>query len=72
MSTVIIRVSDEDRARAWGQLVRHSAGTALPNNTFIVSDGAARALRDAGIEFTEISRGGEPLDTVGVAASERT
>jgi hypothetical protein len=54
--TVVIRVSNEDRARAWGFLVRHSPGTALPNNTFLVSDAAARGLRDAGIEFTEVTR----------------
>ncbi len=55
---VVIRVSDGDRARAWGFLVRHSPGTALPNNTFIVSEAAARGLRKVGIEFEEISRDG--------------
>jgi hypothetical protein len=58
---VVIRVSDRDRARAWGRLVRHSRGTALPNNTFVVSDAAARDLRRAGIEFDEISRDGQSL-----------
>jgi hypothetical protein len=31
----------------------------LPNNTFVVSDAAARDLRRAGIDFDEISRDGE-------------
>jgi hypothetical protein len=68
---VVIRVSDNDRARTWGFLVRHSPGTALPNNTFIVSEAAARGLRDAGIDFDEISRDREPAGTAGAAASER-
>jgi hypothetical protein len=68
---VVIRVNDRDRARAWGLLVRHSTGTALPNNTFVVSDAAARDLRDAGVAFEEISRDGQPLGAAGVAASER-
>lgn len=68
---VVIRVSDRDRARAWGFLVRHSPGTALPNNTFVVSDAAARDLRRAGIDFDEISRDGQPSGPAGVAASER-
>ena len=69
--TVVIRVSDQDRARAWGFLVRHSPGTALPNNTFLVSAAAARGLRDAGIEFMEVSRNGEVVSTAGAPASER-
>lgn len=68
---IVIRVSDQDRARAWGFLVRNSPGTALPNNTFIVSDLAVVGLRNAGIEFTEISRDGEIAGTVGASASER-
>ena len=69
--TVVIRVSDGDRARAWGFLVRHSPGTALPNNTFVVSDAAARDMRSAGIDFEEISRDGQPSGAERVAAGER-
>ena len=68
---VVIRVSDEDRARAWGFLVRHSPGTALPNSTFIVSEEAARALRRAGIDFAEITREEMHGAVEGVAAGER-
>jgi hypothetical protein len=53
---VVIRVSSEDRAKAWGILVRHSPGTALPDNTFLVSNAAIGALHDAGVAFTEIAR----------------
>lgn len=69
---VVIRVTAKDRARAWGLLVRHSPGTALPNSTFIVSETAARALRRAGIGFMEISRAGMGVAPEGVPAGERT
>ena len=58
---IVIRVSDQDRVRAWGFLVRHSPGTELPNNTFIVLDLAVVGLRNAGIDFTEISRSGSAV-----------
>ena len=69
--TVVIRVADKDRARARGFLVRHSPGTALPDNTYVVSEAAARDLRNAGIEFTEISRDDLNLQSGGVLTGER-
>jgi hypothetical protein len=61
---IIIRVAVKDRAKAWGVLVRHSPGAALPGRTFIVSEEAVKALRNAGIRFKEISRDdGEPTAT---------
>ena len=68
---IVIRVSDQDRARAWGFLVRNSLGTALPNNIFIVSDLAVLGLRRAGIDFTEIAREEDLVGTAGASASER-
>jgi hypothetical protein len=53
---VFIQIAETDSARAWALLVRHSPGTALPDRTFIVSEDATRALREAGIKFEEISR----------------
>jgi hypothetical protein len=67
---VVIQVNERHRARAWGYLVRHSPGTALPNCTFVVTEAAARGLREAGIRFTEISRPGETA-AAGVGAGER-
>jgi len=52
---VVIQVAAKDDARAWALLVRHSPGKALPNRIFVVSEQSARALREAGIEFTELS-----------------
>jgi hypothetical protein len=58
---VIIRVAAKDSAKAWGVLVRHSPGAALPGHIFIMSPEAAAALRRAGVRFTEIGRdAGEP------------
>jgi hypothetical protein len=54
--SIVIPVAAKDKARAWGLLVRHSPGTALPDRTFIVSEVALRALRAAGVKFEEISR----------------
>jgi len=68
---VVLRVAAKDSARAWAVLVRHSAGTALPDRTFIVSEEAARALREAGIEFKELSRDGVAVGPMGVPAGER-
>jgi hypothetical protein len=52
----VIRVSPRDSAKAWALLVRHSPGVALPDRVFVVSEEAARALRNAGIRFSELSR----------------
>lgn len=68
---VVIRVSDQDQARAWGFLVRHSPGTALPNGTFIISEEAARGLRRSGVDFTEISRDEPGVGVAREAAGER-
>jgi hypothetical protein len=59
---VVIQVAAKDKNKAWALLVRHSPGTALPDRTFVVSERAVRALREAGIKFREISREpGEPM-----------
>jgi hypothetical protein len=49
----VIQIAPEDDARAWGILVRHSPGIALPNRIVIVSDEAVRTLREAGVRFDE-------------------
>ena len=65
---IVIRVSPRDSAKAWALLVRHSPGVALPDGVFVVSEEAIRALREAGIRFSELSR---EASTLGVAAGER-
>lgn len=68
---IIIRVEEKDGAKAWGLLVRHSPGAALPNRTFIVSEEAAKALRAAGVHFTEIGRDNEAPTVTEIVAGER-
>jgi hypothetical protein len=67
---VVIQISAADDAKAWALMVRHSPGVALPNRTFIVSEEMVRALREAGIRFTELSRDVELPDR-GVPTGER-
>ena len=55
---IVIQVAAKHSAKAWGLLVRHSPGMALPDRKFIVSEEALRALEAAGIKFKEISREG--------------
>jgi hypothetical protein len=68
---IVVQIDPRHCAKAWGLLVRHSHGTALPNRTFIISAEAARALRRAGIKFTAISRDGVEFGAKGVRARER-
>jgi hypothetical protein len=68
---VIIRVAAKDSAKAWGILVRHSPGAALPNRTFIVSEAAAKALRAAGVRFAEVGRDEGDPTAKEVEAGER-
>ena len=68
---VVIQVSPSDSAKAWAFLVRHSPGTALPNRTFVISAESARAMRKAGIRFTEISRNGLSGDMARALSGER-
>jgi hypothetical protein len=65
---IVIQVSPRDSAKAWSLLVRHSPGVALPDRMFVVSDEAVRALREAGIRFSELSR---EASLSGAAAGER-
>lgn len=68
---IVIQVSARDVTKAWATLVRHSAGVALPNRTFIVSEAAIRALRKNGVRFSEISRDGMAARVEGETAGER-
>jgi hypothetical protein len=61
---IVIQVHWRDSAKAWGLLVRHSPGVALPDRVFVVSAEAARALRKAGIRFTQKSREASPSGAI--------
>jgi hypothetical protein len=51
---VAIRFSAREEAKALPILLRHSAGMILPNRTYVITVEAMRALRKAGIEFTQL------------------
>ena len=53
---VIVHLTKEDEAKALPILLRHSPGIVLRNCTYILSDDALRALRQAGVRFSELSR----------------
>jgi hypothetical protein len=67
----VIQVEKADDARAWALLQRHSQGVALPNRTFVVSDSAVEALRQAGIRLTVLSDEVCALTEERVASGER-
>ena len=67
----VIQIAEADDARAWAIMQRHSQGVALPNRTFIVSDAAVQALRQAGVHLIVLSQESHPLTEEGVASGER-
>ena len=67
---IVVQISEQDDARAWSLMQRRFSGIALPNRTFVLPEEAVRALRKAGIRYTEISRDGV-LQPQGAIAGER-
>jgi hypothetical protein len=61
---VVIQVDRRDSAKAWGVLVRHSPGVALPGRVFVISPEAARELRKAGVRFKRVSRDTSPSGAI--------
>ena len=53
---IIIQMSEAEEAKALLLLLRHSPGTILPNRIYVVSEEAAKNLREVGVQFTELSR----------------
>ncbi len=53
---VIVHLTKEDEAKALQILLRHSPGMVLPNRTYVLSEDALRALRNANVQFSELSR----------------
>lgn len=67
----VIQVAKSDDAKAWALLQRHSQGVALPNRTFVVSEAAFEALRQAGIRMNVLSDEACALTEERVASGER-
>jgi hypothetical protein len=68
---VVIRLKARQEARALPILLRHSPGTVLPDRTYVISADTARALREAGIDFTELGREANAPGLEGVGPGER-
>jgi len=56
MSKVVIRFTFTQEKQALAILLRHSPGTILLDRTYLLDEEAVRALRQAGVEFTELAR----------------
>ena len=68
---VVIRLSAKQELEALPILLRHSPGTVLPNRTYLISEDAAKALREAGVAFTEVSREADAPNLEGASSGER-
>ena len=68
---VIIRLSAREELKALPILLRHSPGMGLPDRTYILSFEAVHALRQAGVQFTELGRETAPPLREGAEPSER-
>jgi hypothetical protein len=67
----IIQLSKAEEAKALPLLLRHSPATVLPNRIYVVSEEAAKKLREAGVQFTELSRESNTPSLEGVGSGER-
>jgi hypothetical protein len=67
----VIQLSESEEARALSILLRHSPGTVLPNRIYVVHADAVKKLREAGIQFTELSRESNAPGLEGVGSGER-
>jgi hypothetical protein len=68
---VAIQLSKRDELKALPIIYRHSPAMVLPNRTYVLSEGAVTALRDAGVKFTEVSRESNIPGSSEVSAGEK-
>lgn len=68
---VVIQFAEAEEARALPVLLRHSPGTVLPNRTYVISEEAVLKLREAGIEYAELSRESNAPSLEEVGSGER-
>ena len=69
--SVVVQILAADDSKAWNLLQRHSPGMALPNRTYVLNDDAIKALREAGVRFTEVSRAAGKPRVQGALTGER-
>lgn len=68
---VVVRLSPAEEIKAIPILLRHSSGSILADRTYLISEAAARALRAAGVRFSELSRESHEPVFEGAIACER-
>ncbi|WP_089717580.1 hypothetical protein [Candidatus Entotheonella palauensis] len=68
---IIIQMSEAEEAKALSILLRHSPGAILPSHTYVISREAAKQLRQAGVQFTELSRDSNAPSLEGFGPGER-
>jgi hypothetical protein len=51
----VLQFTATEEAKALPVLLRHSPGTVLANRTYVVESAVVPILRDAGVDFREIS-----------------
>jgi len=67
----VTQFTKPEEARALPILLRHSAGTVLPNRTYVLDEEAVAELRKAGISFLTLSRQSHAPGLEGVGSGER-
>lgn len=68
---VAVRFTANEELKAVPILMRHSPGMMLPGDIYVVSVEAVDALRQAGVQFTELTSEAIPADVQGIASGER-
>jgi hypothetical protein len=67
----VIQLTKEEELKALPLLLRHSAGAVLADRTYVVETAAVAKLREAGIQFMQISRESNAPSVEGAASGER-
>ena len=67
----VTQFTKPEEARAMPILLRHSAGTVLPNRTYVLDEEAVAELRKSGISFLTLSRESYAPGLQGVGSGER-
>lgn len=68
---VAVRFTKKEELKAIPILMRHSAGMMLPGDIYVISVEAAAALREAGVQFTEVASESASPGLEGVGSGER-
>jgi hypothetical protein len=68
---IVIQFTKPEEARALPVLLRHSAGTILPDRTYVLDEKAVAELGKAGIGFLTLSRESQAPGMQGAMRGER-